>query len=307
MSKQPDIRFIKHNEIDKVQWDEKLFGCSNKLIYCESVFLDHVCPGWSALVQEDWKSLMPLPVKNKMGIRYAFQPPFCQQLGVFYANKDMVDAQGFVEEASLHAPLIDLNFNYSNKISIGEKYCNYIIDLSDSFADLKKNFRKDLISKAEMNHLVYERGSVDETIDAYIREVFPKTKGLGYSSISRFRNLCHHFAMQDRVICRKILSNKKESLSYALFLKDDSRIYYMLSASGSKGRGQDANAYLLHECIKEFSGTRLIFDFEGSEIPGVKFFFEKFSPQYQPYTRVRVNKLNAFQNGIRSIRDLIRK
>lgn len=72
----------------------------------------------------------------------------------------------------------------------------------------------------------------------------------------------------------------------------------MLSSSSEKGRETDANAYLLYELIREFSNSDLILDFEGSEIPGVKFFFQKFSPQNQPYPRFLSNRLNTFQKGL---------
>lgn len=302
-----NIKFYGGKEINKEKWDEQFAVCTNRLIYGESVFLDHVCPGWSALISEDWQSMMPLPIKSKMSIHYAFQPPFIQQLGIFYSDQYTVDVNPFLERAVVQAPLIDLNFNYANDLPIGEKCCNYILDLSIPFDDLKKSFRKDLISKAKANKLICEETDIDNTIDAYIKEVVPRTKGLSLHSIQNFRKLCQHYESHDRLFCRKVVSQHNEPLGYALFLKDDRRIYYMLSATEKKGKSVDANPFLLHEVIREFSGKQLIFDFEGSEIPGVKFFFEKFAPQAQPYTRVRMNRLNSIQKVLSSVREFIRK
>ncbi len=307
MSSIRNIRFIQNRDIDKAQWDSLIAASYNQLVYAESVYLDHLCPGWSALISEDEESLMPLPIKSKLGIRYAFQPPFTQQLGIFQMKEDTGSIDSFVEMATQYAPLIDLNFNYANNLAIGKKCCNYILDLSKPFDDLKKKFRKDLISKAETHRLIYDTAHINEAITCYIEEIFPRIKRLPFQAINNFRSLCYHYENTGRVICRKVISRQNEDLGFALFLKDQNRVYGILSATGNKGRQMGANAYLLHEVIHEYSGNQLIFDFEGSEIPGVKFYFEKFAPEPQPYTRVRINKLNLLQKSIYSIRELVRQ
>ncbi len=307
MNRIRNIRFIQNRDIDKAQWDARIAASSNRLIYAESVYLDHMCPGWSALIAEDEESLMPLPVKSKLGINYAFQPPFTQQLGVFQIKNNTGSLHEFVEMATRNAPLIDLNFNYANDLLIGKKCCNYILDLSKPFDDLKKKFRKDLFTKAESHRLIYDNAHIDEAITSYIKEIFPRVKRLSLQAVNNFRSLCCYYENNGRIICRKIISRQNENLAFGLFLKDQNRIYGILSATSIKGRQAGANAYLLHEVIREYSGNQLIFDFEGSEIPGIKFYFEKFSPEPQPYTRVRINQLNLLQKSIYSIREFIRK
>ena len=43
--------------------------------------------------------------------------------------------------------------------------------------------------------------------------------------------------------------------------------------------------------IKEFAGKPLLFDFEGSDIQGVKSFYEKFGAVNQPYFHYHHNQL----------------
>jgi hypothetical protein len=45
------------------------------------------------------------------------------------------------------------------------------------------------------------------------------------------------------------------------------------------------------EILKEFSGRNLLFDFEGSDLPGVKEFYECFGPIDQPYFHYHFNDL----------------
>ncbi len=52
-----------------------------------------------------------------------------------------------------------------------------------------------------------------------------------------------------------------------------------------------ANHTLLNEVLKEFSERDLLFDFEGSDLPGVKEFYEYFGPVNQPYFHYHFNYL----------------
>ena len=58
-------------------------------------------------------------------------------------------------------------------------------------------------------------------------------------------------------------------------------------------QGQHALAghFLYDSLIKEYSQTGLIFDFEGSDIPGIKHFYKSFGAIEQPYSRIHFNRL----------------
>jgi hypothetical protein len=43
----------------------------NPLVYGCSWFLDTACPGWDALVMDDYRAVMPLPHATKYFIKYA--------------------------------------------------------------------------------------------------------------------------------------------------------------------------------------------------------------------------------------------
>ena len=48
-----------------------------------------------------------------------------------------------------------------------------------------------------------------------------------------------------------------------------------------------SNYFLYNELIKEFSDEDIILDFEGSDIPGVSYFYNKFSDSNQQYAFVK--------------------
>jgi hypothetical protein len=55
----------------------------------------------------------------------------------------------------------------------------------------------------------------------------------------------------------------------------------------------EANHFLFDQLIREFAGQDLILDFEGSDLPGVARFYQKFGPQNQPFSFWKSNRLPA--------------
>jgi hypothetical protein len=68
-------------------------------------------------------------------------------------------------------------------------------------------------------------------------------------------------------------------------------LYNLMNSTTNAGRKTGANHFLFDEIFKEFAASNLVFDFEGSDIPGVKIFYEKFGAANQPYYRLHFNKL----------------
>ena len=83
MSEKELIEYKKHSEIDRQRWDACIEGSVNRLPYALSWWLDTVCPDWDALVEDDYRAVMPLTRDRKFGFDYLYQPYFTQQLGVF--------------------------------------------------------------------------------------------------------------------------------------------------------------------------------------------------------------------------------
>lgn len=303
------ILFYKNNQIDKEEWDEHIRQSKNGLIYAQSVYLDFMTEGWCVLKDEETQSIMPLPLKKKFGISYLYQPPFVQQLGIFSRqplNTEIIDS--FLRRAEEISKSISLYLNYENPYPLAKERCNYILNLSSPFENLKKKFRNDLISKPLSLNLTFEESPSEEVFHLYRKHIFKrKNKTLSEKKLEQFEKLTHVFMNSSRAFSRKIIDSKGEMLSGAIFFRDDRRIYYIMSANTENGRMASANALLLYEVIREHAGQNLIFDFEGSEIPGIKSFFEKFSPDYQPYFHFESNRLNPGVKGIKKVKDLLRK
>ena len=68
-------------------------------------------------------------------------------------------------------------------------------------------------------------------------------------------------------------------------------IYNLMMEPHEIARQQSAGAFLYDELIKEFSHSGMMLDFEGSDIPGIEFFYKGFGAVNQPYFKTHINNL----------------
>jgi hypothetical protein len=300
MSK-PQIDIISSDKIDHKKWNACIAESKNPLIYACSFYLDYMATNWDGIIINDYEAVMPVPWRKKFGIRYTYTVPFIQQLGIFSSSKEKYK-ELFLQQLFIFSKYGDYNFNYSNLINTTGR-TNFTIDLSSSYNDIAKAYKTDLVNnlrKAIKEDLVYKKGTDYKKAIAFYKEIyasrFAKTTEEDYN---RFENLCTHLSQTDHVIVRSVVNSADELLAIALFLNDGHRIYNMMNTTLDKGRKTEANHFLFDQVLEEFAGSKLIFDFEGSDIPGVKSFYKKFGAIDQPYYSLHFNKLSPLIRWIK--------
>jgi hypothetical protein len=299
------ISYIKHARIDKKKWDHCIDNSANGLIYAYSFYLDAMSENWDALISNDYEIVMPLTWKKKWGIKYLYQPAFTQQLGIFgnYSSTENI-TESFIDTALEIFPFAEINLNYANECQrLAQKNCNLILPLNRPFAEIEKYFRKDFVKKIQSNHLKYEvSDNVEKTINLF-RQNYSTRIHASQNDYDNFSKLCLLLQDKNQLFLRKVSSAKGELLASVIFFKDRRRIYYIMSATLQEGRKLQANYFLLHHLIKEFSEQNLIFDFEGSEIPSIQAFFKKFGAIEQSYPSLKINHLTGWQKEFKKLYD----
>jgi hypothetical protein len=281
---------------------------SNALIYADYQMLNIICDNWSGLIIGNYDTVLPLPWRKKLGIRYLYAPAFIQQLGCF-GNLSGLDMQGVWDKVFSFAKYGDLFFNYTNKSLLSEiafiEKNNFIIELNQSYPIIRLGYQHDLIKnlkKSEKQNLQYSNVQlIGQCINLYqtqYQERFPQYRNQDFH---RFLKLCLTFSVTGNCITRTVFAeNTAEIISSAVLLKNHNRLYLLMNVTTKKGRSMAANHYLLDQIIQEFSEENLVFDFEGSERKGIQEFYLSFQPENQPYFQVSFNKLPAWLNWIRS-------
>lgn len=294
------IKYVSYHDIDKQKWDECIAGSINRLIYVQSFLLDIMSANWDALILNDYEVVMPVCYKQKWGIKYLYQPAFIQQGGIYFKKNLAQDIPYlFYKELYKHFRFAEVCLNFANPavtlpgINFSSRN-NYLLDLKLSYdiisSAYSKNAAQELRRLKKFNLKYVISGHTDEAIEMYM-QLYGKGMSYSKSDYDNFKTLCKNLAAKNQVLLRQIRNDEDELFALVLLLKDGHRLYNIISCILPEGKKYSANYFLYDELVKEFSGQPLLLDFEGSDVEGIKYFYEKFTQVNQPYLFMKYNRL----------------
>ncbi len=282
------INYLKRSQIDLKKYDACIEKSKQSRVYAYSWYLDIVADNWGVLVQNDYEIVMPLPWRTKYFIPYIYVPYFIQQLGLFSkketSEEDMLLFLDKIPKIFLKRTL-SLNSENNVKNTKHEVRMNYILPLICCNNSFIKNFskgRKHAISVAQKNKLILtEICHIEDLIDISKKyySFFPFSKKEYYT----LDKLTETLKNKEKGFVKIVKSIDDEILGGAIFLKDNNRITYLFAVYTNEGKKLQAPSFLIHEMIKKYSDSNLIFDFEGSMIPSIASFFKSFGAVKEPY------------------------
>ena len=289
------IQILAATQIDKEKWNRCINESSNGLIYAYTDYLHAMAENWHGLVIDDYIAVMPLPWKKKFGIRYGYTPPFIQQLGIT-GIVDTVTLQQVLLSIHHFYSFADIHFNFSNaaiqNITQSSHRTNLIIDLSQGYSIIQSHYKSNLkenIKKAGM--LTYTEDTIEQAVSLYQTHYRKRMRHITGNNYKSFTDLCLSLQEKKQCFTRTATDENNQVLATAILLKDNKRIYNVMNTTTPEGRNKEANHFLLDQIIREFAGQPLLFDFEGSELPGVHSFYKKFGAVNQPYFHYHYNRL----------------
>lgn len=296
-----DITILPSYEIEQTKWDNCVHKYPNGLVYAQYDYLDSICDHWSGLIIGDFEGIVALPWRKKYGLKYYYIPPFIQQLGFIGDTSYLSDPEELIKKIRSFAWYGDLHFNFSNHLLASALKCdnrtNFIIDLSIGYTAIHQSYSTDVrqtIQKQTNEELPYDKTDTFSTAIKYYQEQYAdRMPHLSNEDFERLAILCKHFCNRNACIVRSIKDKEGHTLSNALLLKDTRRIYHLLNTTFKEGRTKHSNHRLMDQVLQEFSGNQLLFDFEGSDLPGVKSFYKKFGCHVQPYFHYQRNYLKG--------------
>jgi hypothetical protein len=258
-----------------------------------------MCNHWSGIVLGDYQTVMPVPWRSKFGIRYTYDVPFIQQLGWFSKN-GLPDAGEMLEALFSFVKYGSYTFNYANQISHPDslQQNNFIINLSQPYEAIARHYNDDAdnnLKKAARFPLSYQPCNCETPVGLFKRAYSDRFSHTKYQDYCNFLGLGNLLAEKQMAFSRMVVDEHTGIvLASALFFKDGQRIYNIMNTTLEAGRKKSANHFLLDNVLREFAGTGLVFDFEGSDVPGIMQFYEKFGAANQPCPRLEKFNLLPF-------------
>ncbi|HPK04641.1 MAG TPA: hypothetical protein PK908_01975 [Bacteroidales bacterium] len=297
------IRFLINSEIDYNKWDNCIERSYNGNLYAWSWYLDLVCEGWDAIIAGDYEQVMPVTAGKKYGIKYLYQPPFTQQLGIFsttpesgYSNND------FLEILTHHYRFAEINLNRYNRINNNNFKINfrknYELDLIKPYEQLQGNYSEN--TRRNIKKAVKEGINISENSDhRSIIKIFRQEKGREIKKMGE-----RHYKILEKLIYRSLYKNiatvsgaftHENRLCAGVFIiRSHHRLVLIFSANNSIARNTGAMHLLIDSIIKKYAGQALTLDFEGSEIEGLARFYAGFGSAETRYPALQYNNLPFF-------------
>lgn len=294
------ITFLRHKEIDKERWDICIKASQYPIVYAESWYLDVVSPNWGAYVvlgEDKYTVVFPLTEKSKAGIKYLAQPPFCQQLGLFYTEE--VDEHLFLGLIRKKYLLIDISLNSSNIFSphnfdVVERR-NYEMRLNSDYEKIAVNYnsnrKRDLKKALSQEVSIKETEDIDFFIKFFMQEKGLFIKGLKGNVAGLLRNMYTIGTKKSAVKLFFAYNFAHEICAVGLFLFSSNRIIFLLGTSNKEGQKNGSMTLLMDDVIHKNSNNDMVLDFEGSMIPGVAKFYESLGGKEKKYISLKASRL----------------
>ena len=276
------IRFLKHSEIDKAKWDQSLEATLTPRIYAYSWYLDVVSPNWCALIEDDYKSIFPIPIQKKIGIFYISQPLFTQQLGLFSCEApNNVDV--FLRAIPKRIWIRSLQIH--NRLDNAKIRDNFELDISSDIEIIREEYSQNVkrnLKKAKKNHLEIKECSNDLLIQLFKQNKGKAVKELDREAYVTLSKLLEIIQQKEKGECFGVYK-QEQLISAAFFSNCLGRSTYLFSASNSSAREIGANHFLIDNYIAKYKKDSLILDFEGAMIPTLARFYASFGAEKKYY------------------------
>lgn len=288
------LTILPSSSIDKNCWDNCIAKNKHGLIYAQTALLDYFVENWHGIVIGNYEAVMPLTWKRKWGIKYLYKEVFIQQLGIIGNYQGLEDE--ILKKVHQFCSYGSILFNHDNHIPHihTQRRLNLILPLNNPYEYLYKNYQASLkrnIQKATSLQLRYENAHITDFIYAYQHTPIAIHQIIPTASLQKLIALYKSENTRQKCVLKKVINRQGELLSVGFFLKDDKRLYNICPLNLPLGKTDCAMPFLIDAVIKEFSNSTLIFDFEGSNIPSIKKFYQKFAPLEEYYALYQYNHL----------------
>jgi hypothetical protein len=266
----------------------------NGLVYGMSWYLDIVCPNWDALVSDDYEAVMPLPWKQKLGIKYVYHPLFAQQLGVFYKHEADDQIYTFLEHIPFNFMKYETSLNFLNHIkqlSLNIR-TNHILSLNKPYPELlkacnentRRNIKKALKSDFDYSDSIKLNDFIQlkkENLAASLKE----------SEIDRLSKLITFLVENKYANIVGVYNHANQLLAATCLVHFKNRLIYLFAASSEQGKEQRSMFGVINFIMQKHALSETLIDFEGSNIEGVAKFFKGFGAVTENYYRYMKSRL----------------
>ncbi len=300
------VLLLHRSQLDSTQWDDFIAASPQRILYAYSWYLDTVSPDWKALVvtqNGQWQAVMPLPCRQKWGLKVIQQPFFCQLLGIFaHSNVDFREASNLLlsqlttsfRYVSIYTGRFAAQTVFPNSLKI-KKANTIVLPLHLPYAVLFQNYSNDRKTNLKRAQRFGWQSKQSTDIEPII-QLFQKNHssqiagGVSEQAYDLLRKITAVLAQKNAL--RLVYATKDGRIETgALFTIFENRIIYLFNAASPTGRKGNGRTWLIDQIIQEYAETDFVFDFESPELDSIASFYQSFGGVEETYTQFTFNDL----------------
>tara|TARA_R110000787_G_scaffold269018_3_gene375676 strand:- start:17138 stop:18049 length:912 start_codon:yes stop_codon:yes gene_type:complete len=295
------IKYVLREDLDVEKYNICVKKSNQSLIYGYSWYLDIVCDHWNVLVLDDYKAVMPLPLRRKYFIYYVYQPLWVLQLGIFSMKED-VDELEFVTALKIRYKFVELRLNAGNSLDklTSKSYVNQFqyLDLNNSHQQISKNFnrnRKRELKKAAQANLIEKwNDSPENLVTLFKNNVGKRLKIITEKDYKTLLSLLETCIANELGELLSIYDENQKLVASGFFLFHKGRVTELVCSTDFSNRDNGANTFLIDSAIFKYQKEYDVFDFGGSSMKSIANYYTSFGAQTTKYSFLKINKLPLF-------------
>ena len=269
-----EIRYIKHEDIDKTKWNSCVHFATNGNVFGYKWYLDNTTQEWDGLVEGDYESVMPLPFEyNWLKKKQLRQPEMLRELGIYSINAlSQKRIETFFENIPADFKSIKMRLNEQVKFPEGKgfkvkKLGNHQLFLAQPYEELADKFDRDLLLKlenAEVIRLLPSNQLKPEPIAEFYKKHAPKTKELE-QTFHGLQRIMWNALHRGWGSAAGVLDENKELCAVNFFIYSHGKVLSLCAAESPEGKERGALGYLFNMFLRSNAGRPSILDFNGQQ------------------------------------------
>jgi hypothetical protein len=294
------INYLQYPEIDKTQWDKCINQAVNGLVYPYSWYLDMVAVHWDALILDDYKAIMPLPYRQRMGWMSVYQPHYTYQLGVFtseHINPELVD--DFLNAIPGKFKRIDMCLNPFNKVKnpkwVHRQYVTHQLDLIVPYSLITAKYSQQLhqtLWTAQHNKIqIYKQLNLK---DFLILKKENSREPVTFEELDLLRKIIPFSLNYNLGEIYGAYDENNMLVAAAFFIRTHQKSILLASAQSIDGKDLGALTAIIDRYIGQNTEKNLTLDFVSPLDNEDDSLFTGFGAQPVGYYRVKQNRLPVF-------------
>ena len=289
------VRWISRETVDEKRWE----ACTRSNPQTDSVcaqtwYLDCCGERWDALVEDDYRAVMPVFHRKKNCINYIYPPFYTGQLGIL--GQPAADVAEWIAAIPKKFIYKELAFNAANRIpdnlsgrTLLHRTC--LLPLNPDYVTLRSGYSQNHLrnlKKAESAGLQIIRETEPEEVIRLFRNHRGQAKNVGYREhdYQRLLQLLHTLQQRNAMETWGVKGPNGELCAAAFFPFVPQRYTFLFSGRSTASEENRAMFLLMDNFIRAHAGSEAMLDFNGSNNPAVARFYLGFGAEPQEFRQL---------------------